>query len=161
MVIIWASIEVMYLFLFTHLPTVKEDEEEEEEGEVTQTPPNTSINDDFDEKKDLTTVSLNEELPSGLQDSDYSSARHSSKADEKSPLLSDNIQGSEHVVHGTKSNLYNRLSRDISKLLWLVNELMREEIVLLLALLFFTFFNQMTMEVRGSLDDNLYLIVLF
>ena len=27
MAIIWAVIEVMYLFLFTHLPTVKEEEE--------------------------------------------------------------------------------------------------------------------------------------
>ena len=163
MAIIWAVIEVMYLFLFTHLPTVKEEEEE-----TAQSSPNTIVNGDSiepDEKK----CSLNGEPPSGLQDSDYSTARHSSIADEKSPLLPDpshqmqyKIQTNELELQKTERNLCDRLSREVNNLLWLVKELMREEIVLLLALLFFTFFNQMTMEVRRSVVTiscyNIYFI---
>lgn len=179
MVLVWTFIEILFIFLFFHLPTIKDEEdetapatentqevtkeeeaEEEEEGEEVKTSSTSGI---------YSNAVAADSSRSGRGSSHSltsSSEDHAGLNMENEPLIarkSPNIQygtqpqeESYQPVKKRKSLWHSEIVGLVKHVLWALNEMLREEVVILLAVLFITLFNQMTLEV----GNTLYLIAI-
>ena len=129
MVLVWLVVELVFVLFFFTLPTIDE-----------SPPPNLSASE--------------VEVPHGSINKPHNSKDVNSASNETTPLLTHrsppNIASSK-----SSSRKMNTDKRNIwySSGLWRIWELMREETVVLLAVLFTTMFNQTAIEV--SLQDKL------
>ena len=180
MVIIWIIIEVLFIFLFYELPPVKEEESGEEKPNVqfskhtsknspsknvpggtsaniqeAHTPDNNeSLNDFSKNRKDMLGYSQSAQVQVNIPNNGPS---------ENSPLLprlvvnqtaqyntNSNNQHEEATTDGGRS-CWHLTKKAGSHLMWCFSELLREEMIVLLAILFITMFSQTTTEARNCI----------
>ena len=169
MTIIWIIMEVLFIFMFYKLPPIKEGITEEETSAQSQkhlntspspNNPSTNIQEEDDHDQSLNEYGRN---VLACSQSAQVAVNPRSAIDETSPLIphfsvkrtaSYNTNSNNHHEQSTARRTHDnnscchRVKRAGSHLVWSISELLREEMVVLLAILFTTMFSQTTTEVR-------------
>ena len=184
MMVIWIIVEVMFLLMFYELPPINQDEEKDDvkddvknEGENNSTSEERSLQQsDTSVKMDSDGISISQ--TQSTKDLFVNSPRNcnprnqDTKVNERTPLLPGESSGSINKSaddYGTRTEddkmgvavELTKLQRVQKRVLWLLSEFMREEIVVLLAIIFVTVYNQTTIEVImmcGSLVPKPHLV---
>ena len=172
MTVIWVIVEVLFVFTFYHLPPVKEEmvpadrAQPSKQRDVTQSnqPHSGSLTANIPIEGSIPSGSVSEVTKSTkdmFKNSQSVLVQGGSKS-ERSPLLprfsvneptssSSNPRTHEGAVtvpsDAVKPSLCWRMRKALSHLTWMTSELLREEMVVLLAILFITMFSQTTTEV--------------
>lgn len=171
MVAVWIIVEAMFLVFFYELPPISHEEEESSDSKTRKSPSEELGSESLDgticvEPEDevlanqphLATIN-----PTGVLQTTVSTDYHSKSLDESAPLLSseaksptyggatvvatDEAKGALEGRHTPEPVLLgSKLKR---RLLYLLSEFIREEIIVLLATLFITIFNQTSIEVSS------------
>ena len=148
MVIIWIIIELLFVFLFFSLPSIPD------VPVPSQADPSSADNTPEIQKKSEGDVALSRSTKNVFKSASVS------QSDERTPLLTSNSPAvSETPVKILDSKDSEEdvgwLLRTYRGIRWRVLELLTEELVVLLAVLFNTMFNQTAIEVSTSLNKTL------
>lgn len=173
MTVIWIIVEVLFIFMFYQLPPVKE-EMVPADGVQSSKQRNTTQSDQPHSGSLTANVQIEGSISSGSASEVTKSTKdmfknsqsvqvQGSNQSERSPLLprfsvngptstsSNNPRTHEEAVtvqsDAIKPSLCWRIRKAFSHLMWMTSELLREEMVVLLAILFITMFSQTTAEV--------------
>ena len=168
MVIIWIIIEVLFIFLFYELPPAKEEMTSEDKAHAALQ----GVKNESDNMPSRPSPNIQE---AGLPDDDKSLKNHSKNdvsvsssllyskngPDENSPLIprfstttqyntNTNNQHDDVTIEGRgrSRSCWQSVKGAGRHLMWSISELLREEMVVLLAVLFVTIFSQTTTEVQ-------------
>lgn len=168
MVAVWIIVEAMFLVFFYELPPISHEEEESSDSKTRKSPSEELGSESLDgtirvEPEDevlanqphLATIN-----PTGVLQTTVSTDYHSKSLDESAPLLSSEAKSPTYggaTVVATDEALEGRHtpepvllgSKLKRRLLYLLSEFIREEIIVLLATLFITIFNQTSIEVSS------------
>lgn len=148
MMILWIILEVMFLLLFRELPPVetgdKQNARHKNNSQNEHQPNGQSARDDVPYQ------SLDDCSASMLivQATQINSISDRSETSPLIPHLSSNRYQSCNMSSSSQRNDVLHCHRTGSHLVWLISELLREEMVVLLGILFITMFSQTTTEVR-------------
>ena len=147
MVIVWVLMEVLFLFLFFSLPTIPD---------TTQSEPSDSPASDHTPSSDHILINSMKPSEGGVPSYQPPSENFESRSsNESTPLLS---KKNPAIAHSSAPTYYTEgvaesgsgrgwCSQLYHGIRWRVLELMKEELVVLLAILFNTMFNQTAIEV--------------
>lgn len=162
MTIIWILLEVLFILLFYELPTMKEETEDKplaQSQSSSQLPnaPSPSI-----QREDVPDQSLGDCSKSALSDAESAEVQVTPNncGSEKSPLIPHfsgtasyntncNNQHKQAAAGESRGgdSCWQGVKRAVDKLVWSISQLLREEMIVLLAILFSTIFSQTTIEV--------------
>ena len=166
MTIIWILIEVLFIFLFYELPTVKE--EQTEDKPLPQSPrhrsssqllsgPSPSI-----QKEDVPDQSLRDYSESGLRYAQSAEVQvtpsndggentlfipHTSRTASYSTNCDDQLKEAATGESHQGGSCWQEVKKAGAKLVWSISQLFREEMIVLLTILFSTTFSETTTEV--------------